>query len=81
MKNSKNEIDYHIDDTRVYRGVTIGRNRGVKTGEAGCYIVKMRQCTSIEDAQTYIDEMIEACGIEFFNSRNNVLHDESVPTL
>lgn len=73
MKRNKFLVQYNNDETRVYREVTIHRDRKVKTGEAGCYYVKEKLCTSIQDAQLYIDEMLEACGIEFFKTRTNPL--------
>lgn len=71
INDSKTE--YCNDETRIYRGVTIGRNRKIKNGEVGCYYVKESLRTSIDDAKEYIDAMIEACGIEFFNTRKNAL--------
>lgn len=66
----KHKIQYDKnDETREYRDVTIERNREIKTGDAGCYFVKDRLCTSIQDAQEYIDSMLEACGIDFFKTR------------
>lgn len=78
MKESSNEIKYdQTFETREYRNVTIERNRTVKTGEKGCYQVKGYDCTSIQDAQEYIDSMIEACGIEYFQTiRKNALIEE-----
>lgn len=73
MTESNLETEYNNDETRVYRGVTIHRNRQIKTGELGCYYVKDSLRTSIEDAKEYIDGMLEACGIEFFNTRKNAL--------
>lgn len=73
MTNKLPKISYENDETRVYRGVTIQRNRSIKHGEVGCYYVKESLRTSIEDAKEYIDSMIEACGIEFFNTRKNAL--------
>lgn len=70
MKDSNTQTKYDkIDETREYRTVTIERNRKIKSGEEGCYFVKDKLCTSIQDAQEYIDAMIEACGIDFFKSR------------
>lgn len=73
MIDSYFEIEYDNDETRVYRGVTIHRNRQIKTGNKGCYYVKDSLRTSIEDAKEYIDGMLEACGIEFFTTRKNPL--------
>lgn len=73
MTDSNFETEYDNDETRVYRGVTIHRNRKIKTGDKGCYYVKDSLRTSIEDAKEYIDGMLEACGIEFFNTRKNAL--------
>lgn len=73
MTDSNFETEYDNDETRVYRGVTIHRNRKIKTGVKGCYYVKDSLRTSIEDAKEYIDGMLEACGIEFFNTRKNAL--------
>lgn len=73
MTNSNFETEYDNDETRVYRGVTIHRNRQIKTGDKGCYYVKDSLRTSIEDAKEYIDGMLEACGIEFFTTRKNAL--------
>ena len=73
MTDSNYETEYDNDETRVYRGVTIHRNRQIKTGDKGCYYVKDALRTSIEDAKEYIDGMLEACGIEFFNTRKNPL--------
>jgi hypothetical protein len=70
MSELKTQTKYDkMDETREYRTVTIERNRKIKSGEEGCYYVKDKLCTSIQDAQDYIDAMIEACGIEFFKSR------------
>ncbi len=73
MTDSNFETEYDNDETRVYRDVTIHRNRQIKSGDKGCYYVKDSLRTSIEDAKEYIDEMLEACGIEFFNTRKNPL--------
>ena len=73
MTNSNIETEYDNDEIRVYRDVTIHRNRQIKTGDKGCYYVKDSLRTSIEDAKEYIDGMLEACGIEFFNTRKNAL--------
>ncbi len=73
MTNSNFETEYDNDETRVYRDVTIHRNRQIKTGNKGCYYVKDSLRTSIEDAKEYIDGMLEACGIEFFTTRKNPL--------
>lgn len=73
MKKDKFQVQYDNDETRVYRDVTIFRNRKIKTGDEGCYYIKDKLCTSIQDAQLYIDEMLEACGIEFFKTRENPL--------
>lgn len=76
MKDSNFETIYNNDESRVYRGVTIERNRQIKTGDAGCYYVKDSLRTSLVDAKEYIDSMLEACGIEFFNTRKNALINE-----
>lgn len=73
MTDSNFETEYDNDETRVYRDVTIYRNRLIKSGDKGCYYVKDSLRTSIEDAKEYIDGMLEACGIEFFNTRKNPL--------
>ena len=59
MTDSNFETEYDNDETRVYRGVTIHRNRQIKTGDKGCYYVKDSLRTSIEDAKEYIDGMLE----------------------
>ena len=78
MKASNNEIKYdQTFETREYRKVTIERNRTVKAGEKGCYHVNGYKCASIQDAQEYIDSMMEACGIEFFQTeRKNALIED-----
>lgn len=78
MSANISKIQYDNDETRVYRGVTIGRNRSIKHGESGCYYVKDSLRTSIDDAKDYIDAMIDACGIEFFNTRKNALIDDDL---
>lgn len=75
MKNSKFDVEYENDNVRNYRNVTIYRNPKIKIGDLGCYYVKDSQRTSIADAKEYIDSMIEACGVEFFNTRSNPLID------
>ena len=51
MKDSNTQTKYDkIDETREYRTVTIERNRKIKSGEEGCYFVKDKLCTSIQDA-------------------------------
>lgn len=73
MTASNCDTHYDNDEVRTYRNVVIQRNRQIKSGELGCYYVKDSLRTSIEDAKEYIDAMLEACGIEFFNSRENAL--------
>lgn len=80
MKDSNSKVKYdQTYETREYRKVTIERNRSVKAGDKGCYHVNGYECASIIGAQEYIDSMIEACGIEFFQiKRKNALIEDEV---
>lgn len=67
MTTTNHELTYdRAFNTHEYRTVTIENNRSIKSGEKGCYTVNKYPCESLKGAQEYIDSMIEACGIDFF---------------